>query len=51
MACAVLAAVARLNYMKTEIHPEYVEAHVRCTCGNEFNTRSTQSEIFFFIFS
>ena len=31
--------------MKTEIHPEYVEAHVRCTCGNEFTTRSTQSEI------
>ena len=24
---------------------EYVEAHVRCTCGNEFTTRSTQSEI------
>ena len=31
--------------MKTDIHPEYVEAHVRCTCGNEFTTRSTQSEI------
>jgi large subunit ribosomal protein L31 len=31
--------------MKTEIHPEYVEAHVRCTCGNEFTTRSTQSSI------
>ena len=31
--------------MKTEIHPNYVEAHVRCTCGNEFTTRSTQSEI------
>ena len=31
--------------MKTEIHPEYVEAHVRCTCGNEFTTRSTQPEI------
>ena len=27
--------------MKAEIHPEYVEAHVRCTCGNEFTTRST----------
>jgi large subunit ribosomal protein L31 len=33
------------NVMKAEIHPEYVEAHVRCTCGNEFTTRSTQSEI------
>ena len=31
--------------MKTEIHPEYVEAHVRCTCGNEFTTRSTESEL------
>jgi large subunit ribosomal protein L31 len=31
--------------MKTDIHPEYVEAHVRCTCGNEFTTRSTQKEI------
>jgi large subunit ribosomal protein L31 len=27
--------------MKTGIHPEYVVAHVRCTCGNEFETRST----------
>jgi len=31
--------------MKTDIHPEYVDAHVRCTCGNEFMTRSTQNEI------
>jgi large subunit ribosomal protein L31 len=31
--------------MKTDIHPEYVQAHVRCTCGNEFETRSTQPEI------
>jgi large subunit ribosomal protein L31 len=28
--------------MKTDIHPQYVEAHVRCTCGNEFMTRSTR---------
>ena len=27
--------------MKTDIHPEYTEATVRCTCGNEFVTRST----------
>ena len=41
-----LAYVATLNEaMKTDIHPEYVEAHVRCTCGNEFTTRSTQPEI------
>ena len=31
--------------MKSGIHPEYVEAHVRCTCGNEFTTRSTQPTI------
>ena len=31
--------------MKTDIHPEYVEAHVRCTCGNEFTTRSTKGDI------
>jgi len=31
--------------MKTEIHPEYVESHVTCTCGNDFMTRSTESEI------
>ena len=31
--------------MKPEIHPEYVEAHVRCTCGNEFTTRSTKPEL------
>jgi large subunit ribosomal protein L31 len=31
--------------MKPEIHPEYVESHVRCACGNEFSTRSTRAEI------
>src|SRR4051812_25055435 len=31
--------------MKTDTHPEYVEAHVRCTCGNEFTTRSTKPEL------
>ena len=31
--------------MKKGIHPEYVEAHVRCTCGNEFTTRSTKPEL------
>jgi large subunit ribosomal protein L31 len=30
--------------MKTDIHPEYVVAHVRCTCGNEFYTRATRAE-------
>jgi large subunit ribosomal protein L31 len=31
--------------MKTDIHPNYVTATVRCTCGNEFLTRSTKPEI------
>lgn len=31
--------------MKNNIHPEYVECTVRCTCGNEFTTRSTKSEL------
>jgi large subunit ribosomal protein L31 len=31
--------------MKTKIHPNYVQAHVRCMCGNEFTTRATQEEI------
>ena len=31
--------------MKSDIHPEYATAIVRCTCGNEFETRSTKSEL------
>lgn len=31
--------------MKKNIHPNYVECTVRCTCGNIFHTRSTQPEI------
>jgi len=27
--------------MKAEIHPDYVECRVHCSCGNEFTTRST----------
>jgi len=26
---------------KTAIHPQYEETHVKCACGNEFDTRST----------
>jgi large subunit ribosomal protein L31 len=33
------------NVMKQGIHPEYVVAHVRCSCGNEFETRSTRNEL------
>ena len=28
--------------MKADIHPEYVEAQVHCSCGNTFTTRSTK---------
>jgi large subunit ribosomal protein L31 len=31
--------------MKTDIHPTYEQAHVRCTCGNEFLTRATRAEL------
>jgi len=27
--------------MKAEIHPEYKEVNVTCSCGNNFTTRST----------
>jgi large subunit ribosomal protein L31 len=31
--------------MKQGIHPEYQIATVRCSCGEEFQTRSTVSEL------
>jgi large subunit ribosomal protein L31 len=31
--------------MKASIHPTYIQAHVRCTCGNEFTTRATREEL------
>ena len=32
--------------MKAEIHPKYVAGHTsRCTCGNEFMTRSTSRDL------
>ena len=35
----------RGEIMKAEIHPEYEEVNVHCSCGNEFTTRSTKCEI------
>jgi large subunit ribosomal protein L31 len=35
------ASRAKDDSMKPDIHPEYVETHVTCTCGNTFTTRST----------
>ena len=31
--------------MKTDIHPEYVVTHVKCSCGNTFTTHSTQPAV------
>jgi large subunit ribosomal protein L31 len=31
--------------MKTGIHPEYMETHVTCSCGNTFTTRSVKPEL------
>ena len=32
-------------FMKTAIHPKYVDAEIRCACGNEIKTRSTKPVI------
>ena len=31
--------------MKAKLHPEYVEATVRCLCGNTFTVGSTKESI------
>jgi len=31
--------------MKKDIHPDYVETKVHCSCGSEFTTRSTKPEL------
>ena len=31
--------------MKADIHPDYVLATVRCSCGAEFQTRSTKPDL------
>ena len=31
--------------MKSDIHPKYVDAVVKCGCGHTFETRSTKAEI------
>ncbi|HJM89465.1 MAG TPA: 50S ribosomal protein L31 [Dehalococcoidia bacterium] len=31
--------------MKSDIHPEYVESTIRCSCGNSWTTRSTQQDM------
>jgi large subunit ribosomal protein L31 len=34
-----------LAFMKDKIHPKYVEAEIRCACGNVIKTRSTKASI------
>ena len=31
--------------MKADIHPDYVVATVKCSCGNTFTTRSTEPDL------
>ena len=31
--------------MKADIHPEYIDCTVSCTCGSVFQTRSTKKSI------
>ncbi|HQT99328.1 MAG TPA: 50S ribosomal protein L31 [Acidimicrobiales bacterium] len=31
--------------MQTEIHPQYGEATVKCSCGNTFTTKSTKASM------
>ncbi|HEY7931348.1 MAG TPA: 50S ribosomal protein L31 [Acidimicrobiales bacterium] len=31
--------------MQTEIHPQYGEATVTCSCGNTFTTKSTKASM------
>ncbi len=31
--------------MKADIHPNYIEANVHCSCGNTFTTRSTKDKL------
>ena len=31
--------------MKTDIHPKYVDAEIRCACGNVIKTRSTKQTV------
>ncbi len=31
--------------MRPDIHPPYEPAHVKCSCGAEFTTRATVSEL------
>lgn len=42
---SLLAQFRPGDFVKTDIHPVYATATVKCACGNTFQTRSTQAEI------
>jgi large subunit ribosomal protein L31 len=31
--------------MRADIHPEYMDCTVKCSCGNTFQTRATRAEL------
>jgi large subunit ribosomal protein L31 len=37
--------LSSLDFMRAEIHPKYVEAEIRCACGNVIKTRSTKPSV------
>src|SRR5436309_6596210 len=41
----IIGKVVGGRSMKANIHPNYVEAVVKCACGETFRTRSTKPEI------
>jgi large subunit ribosomal protein L31 len=41
LAGSILSRPLGAAIMKPEIHPDYTEIKVVCSCGNEFTTRST----------
>ena len=36
---------SKIVQVKSDLHPEYVLANVHCSCGNQFYTRSTKSDL------
>lgn len=44
-ACWLFGTHNLLSTMKNEIHPEYFETTISCTCGAVYNTRSTVKDI------
>ena len=41
---AIFDGPRRVKAMKADIHPNYSDIKVTCSCGNEFTTRSTLGE-------